>query len=361
MSALFTSIIRTEYSAVSSAISSVARLSLGVLLVYLGFGWLGAVMGIILSSLSLLALMLFFTSRELKRLGGTKIHLSLKALRESLRAGFVSWLPAAVALIGQQLSLLTVYGIEGGYETGIFFIAYAMFSIVYMLPNSFMLVLFPVLSGLEDERATLAYRALKFCLALASPSAVFLVLYSRFPLSLMPGGAYIPAAPTLTFLALSIVPLVLTSAVSNLVYASGSYGKALGIGLAINIPKVALCLELLPIYGQFGAALAFLAGSFVGLGAAICVSKMVGFHVPLGKIALAIIVPSAAGLPCFLLGLDWLIGGIIILLASLICYGRLGVVDRRDLAEIARGFASEKTVAKARARFSWLLRIMYGE
>jgi O-antigen/teichoic acid export membrane protein len=359
LSALLVSIIHTGSIAVSYIVASLAKLGSGVLLLYLGLGWFGAVMGILFSSLSMVVLMLFFALRELRRLGGIRIGFSFKALRESLRAGSVVWLPGVVALLGQQLGILTVFGIQGESEAGTYFIAYTIFGLVSMLPSSFMSILFPILSGLTDGGREAAWRVLKICLALACPPTAFLMLYSGFPLSLV-GGNYIEAAPTLALLASSIIPLILISAVNSLVYAFGSYGKVLGMGLAVNVPQVMLYFLLVPLYGGFGAALSFLVGALTGLGAAIFVSRRVQFQVSKRKITVAVAVPLAAGLLSLLLGFGWLVGGIIILVASVFCYGRLGVVQRVDLAEIARGFASEKTIAKAGSKLNWILRIIYG-
>jgi hypothetical protein len=104
-----------------------------------------------------------------------------------------------------------------------------------------------------------------------------------------------------------------------------------------------------------------LIGALVGLVAAIVVSNRVGFSLHPKRAGAAIAVPFASGFVCYLIGLNWLFGGAIILIASVISYGRLRVVERKDLREIALAFASEKTVAKAGMRLNWILRIIYGE
>jgi O-antigen/teichoic acid export membrane protein len=361
--ALFVSIIKTGSYAVSYILASLAKLVLGVLLIYMGFGWFGAVMGIVFFSLSMIALMFFFTLRELRRLGGVRIRFSFRALRESLVASSVYWLPNVAALFGQQLGILVfpaVFGIQSAATAGSYFIAYTIFTIVYTLPSSFLSLMFPILSGVTDGRKQVAWRVLKICLALACPAAAFLILYPGFLLSLV-GVAYVEASTTLSLLALSIIPLTLISAVTYLVYASGSYRKVLGIGLALNVPQVLLYFVLVPVYGVFGAGLSFLFGSLVGLVAAAIVSRSVQFQVSSRKIVLAVLIPLLVGFPCLKLGLGWLIGGAVILLASVLSYGRLGIVERVDLAELARGFASEKTIARASSDLNWVLRIIYGK
>nr|MDO8100906.1 oligosaccharide flippase family protein [Candidatus Njordarchaeota archaeon] len=360
IAAFFTSIIKTEYIAISYVVAAITRLGLGGFLVYSGLGWLGAVAGIILSYLSMGALMLFFALKELRRLGGIKVHFSFKALRESLHAGFATWIPGVIALLGQQLGTLTVFGLQGGFEAGAYFVAYAIFGIIYTLPTSLTSFLFPILSGLTNGGKEVAWKVLKLCLALACPSTAFVIFYPGFLLSLI-GGDYIQSASTLTLLVLSTIPLTFISAMGSLIYAAGSYRKVLGIGLTINIPRVILYFLLVPIYGGSGAALSFLIGSATGLVAAIYLSKVADFQVSSRKIAVIIVAPFGAGLTCFLMGLNWFISGTIILVTSVLCYGRSGVVERSDLTEIARAFASEKTIANAGKRLNWLLKMIYGE
>jgi O-antigen/teichoic acid export membrane protein len=358
--ALLVSTLRTEYAAISALASGMTELCVGVFLVYSGLGWLGAVIGLLFSNVCSVALMMVFGLRELRRWGGIKIGFSSRAMRKSLHAGIAYWLPGVVALFGQQLGILTVFDIHGGQEAGTYYIAYAIFGVVFMLPVSLMSILFPILSGLSEGDKEVAGKALKICVALGSPVVVFLVFYSRFPLSLV-GNEYTSAALTLSLLVTSIIPLTYASAVNSLVYASGSYRKVLGIGLAINVPRVVLYFILIPLYGGFGAALSYLTGAFIGLLISVYISKSVKFEVSSRKIAMSIAAPSVAGVSCFLLDLNWVLGGTIILLVSIFSYARLGVVEREDLREIARGFASDKTVERVGERLSWLLRIIYGE
>jgi O-antigen/teichoic acid export membrane protein len=358
---LFMSTTKTDSWAVSTVISAILKLGIGVYLVYLGFGWVGALEGVIISSLFYLALMVLFALRELRRLGGIEVQFSGKAVKESMYAGAVSWLPGVIVLLGQQLGTLTVFGAQGGFEAGTYFIAYVIFTIILMLPNSLNAILFPALSGLNvKDRKDLARRALKICLALACPIIAFLVFYPELPLSIM-GAQYLEASSTLSILILSIIPLLFIFTVSSLVYAAGYYGKSIAIDLSIGVPQVILYFVLVPLYKGMGAALAYTIGALTGSVMSMVISRLVHIQVPSGKITIAIVVPFAVALPCYLLKLDWWITGIIILLSSVVSYGRMGVVERTDLAEIARAFASEKTVAKTGRRLNWLLRIIYGE
>lgn len=358
--AFFTSTLKTQYWAVAYIISSIVKVVFGVFLVYMGFGWFGAVIGILLGNLALITLMMIFTSRQLKRLGSAEVRLSSKALRESVRAGFPSWLPQLMALVGQQLGILAVSGIQGFAEGGTYYVSYAIFGILAMLPTSFLSILFPLLSGSDDTSRGMEWKVLKLSLAIACPFGIFLAFYSSFPLSFL-GAGFTDAASTLSLLALSVIPLTIISAITSFVYAKGCYGKVLGIGLATNIPRVALYFYFVPIYSGFGAALTFLLGSITGLVAAVIVSKATRFQASIWKITATIAVPLAVAMLDFFLRLDWFIGGMIIFLVSVLAYGRLGVIERSDLSDIALAFASKEKVARTGERLRWLLRILYGE
>jgi O-antigen/teichoic acid export membrane protein len=360
LNSIFISIVETKYIAVTYVIAGFSKLLLGGFLVFLGYGWFGATIGMVSYYAFFVVLLLLFASRVLGKLGGIDLSVSGKAVRDSFHAGFASWLPGVVTLLSQQLSILAVFSIQGPGQAGSYFISYVIFNIISVLPTSFMTLLFPVLSGLNESGEKVAWRALKLGLAVGCPLALFLVFYPGFPLSFM-GSQYLNAAPILAVLSASIIPLTYLSAVTSLVYAAGSYGKVLGIGIATSVPRIILYFLLVPIYSGLGAALSFLAGCFLGSVAAIIVSKRASFWVSTKVVATAIGAPLVAGLACYYLGLAWYIGGTAILLMSVIFYGRLGVIERSDLAEVARGFASEKTIAKTGGMFKWLLRIIYGQ
>jgi O-antigen/teichoic acid export membrane protein len=357
--ALFTSTLSTKYQAASDVSTSIIKLCLGVLFVYIGLGWFGAVMGILFALVASVLLMVFFALRELRHLGGIRTRLSSGALGGSIHAGSVNWLPSTIALVGQQLSFLIVFSLQGGFEAGTYFMAFAVFSIVYMLPLSFTSILFPILSGLKKGENVAAWKVLRICLALACPLVAFLTFYSNLPLSLM-GSLYVSEAPTLSILCLGIIPLTFILAVNSVVYARGSYKKVLILGLATNVPRIILYFPLVPVYSGLGAALSYMIGTLTGLAAAIYLSRTVTLPVSSSKVAIAILAPFSAVLSCFLVGLSWYISAIVILFVSVLCYGRAGVVERNDLSEIARAFASEEKVAKAGEKLHRILRVIYG-
>jgi O-antigen/teichoic acid export membrane protein len=357
---LFVSTTKTEFSAVSTGVSATIRVVLGVCLVYLGLGWVGALVAVIFASLFQLASMALFALRELRRLGGVEVQFSGKAVRESLHAGAVTWFPGTVVLLGQQLGTLTVFGTQGGFGAGTYFIAYIVFSVIFLVPSSLNALLFPALSGLNAKNSRdLARRALKICLALACPIIAFVALYPELPLSIM-SAQYLEASSTLSILVLSIIPMTFNYVVGSLVYAAGDYRKLIAIDSTTGLSQVILYFVLVPIWQGMGAALSYTTGALVGSVVSMVVSRVVRLRAPSRQIAIAVMAPLAVALSCYLLRLGWLIGGTIILLSSIISYGRMGVVERSDLADIARAFTSEKTAARTGRRLNWLLRIIYG-
>jgi O-antigen/teichoic acid export membrane protein len=360
LGSLFTTTTRTGAWALSVTISGIVRLVLVVYWVYLGLGWFGVVVGGIIGTLLQISLLTLFALKELRRLGPIEVQISGKAVRESLHASVPAYFPGIVYILAQQLGLLLVFGSLGSFDAGTYSVAFTIFTVALMLPTTLSNVLFPALSGLDAEkREVLTQRVMKICLAMACPIALFLALYPELPLSLV-GKQYLEASLPLSILLISIIPLTYLSTVGSLIYASGHYGKSIATDLLTGIPQIITYFILVPIYGGVGAALSYCGGVLIGSVVAMVVSRVIRFRVPSRKIAIAVLVPFAVALPCYLLRSGWLISGTMILLCSVVAYGRMGVVERGDLADIARGLASEKTVAKTGKRLHWLLRLVYG-
>lgn len=78
---------------------------------------------------------------------------SLEPIKEVIKAGIPSWIPSLLTTAGTWLGVLGIYGLAGSNQTGNYYIAFMIASVLYSLPSSFLsLMLFPVLSGMDDGR-----------------------------------------------------------------------------------------------------------------------------------------------------------------------------------------------------------------
>ena len=69
-----------------------------------------------------------------------------------MKAGVASWLPAMIAVLGQQLGVLTLFGVKGASETGLYYVSFAIVGVVTGIGGSVLGLMMPVLSGMEDGR-----------------------------------------------------------------------------------------------------------------------------------------------------------------------------------------------------------------
>ena len=327
LSAFLVSLLRTDILFFGTIAGNVLKFVVGVGLVYLGFGWVGAAVGYMFIGLTNFFVSLVYALRVI----GFRLEFSIGALVDVLRAGIVSWLPGIVVLAGQWLGVLFVFGSSGAVETGYYYVAYSISNVVLGVSTSMLGLLLPVLSGMGDGRKRVAHRVLRISLLFMVPIAVFIGVYPWLPLGLL-GSEYVAASNTLVMLLLGSVPLAITMCISSLVYAYGYYRMVLFIGLSQNIPRIILYFILVPLYGGFGAALSFTAGSYFGLLSSALIAHYTRFHLDIPSIIHIVTIPLTLGLISNILGLHWIIGLIIIS-----CFACTSVFDGTFLSIITPG------------------------
>ncbi len=329
--ALIISHLRTQIIFAANLAGSVGKLAVGILLVEMGFGWIGATMGYATSYLISLIMALIYSLK----LAHPLVSPSLIHLAEILRAGLATWIPSIVALAGQWLSVLFIYGISTPSATGRFYIAFAISNAVIFLATSILSLLLPVLSGMKDGRKRATDKMLNAVLALTTPVAAFLIAQPETVLSLL-GKEYIRASMDLRVLLLSLIPLSVTAAVTRLIYAYGDYGKVTAIGLSQNIPRIVSYSILTPLIGSIGASTSYTLGSFTGMVASLLYGRRRGYTVNLRKIAIVAVIPAALVTIASITPQYWLIGPISAA-ASYPLYLGLKVITTEDIRDMIRG------------------------
>lgn len=333
--AYFTSILRTDMLFLSSLLGNTLKIALGVLLVWLGYGFKGAVIGYLSSSIVGGVIGFYHSIRSY----GYRLSLSVSRILEVVKAGMASWLPGVIAMLGMWVGVLAVFGSSGASSTGLYYVAFALFSVISMIGTSIAQLLLPYLSGLSEGRERIASKVVSLTLVLVTPIVFIGILYGRVPLRLL-GSEYIEASPILAVLLLSTIPLIIVSSILNMVYAIGDYRRVLYVGLLQNIPRLILYFILVPLYHGLGAAISFTVGSLASLPYTLSVGGGYGFTMDYRRVAYLLIVPGLLSLAAYLLNLHWLIGSILVA-SSYLAYGRMGALSRRDLRVIALSFISE--------------------
>jgi O-antigen/teichoic acid export membrane protein len=359
VSSLPVSALKTNVVMGVNITGNLAKFAVGVALILIGLGVMGTTFGYAVKQAVAIICLLAYASALLKKLGW-ELKFSWKASKDLVSAGFARWLPSIISSTGSWLGVLFLYGSSGAVETGFYFVASAIASVVWALPGSVLSLTFPVLSGMSSGRKEFSWRCIRLGLAVGSPLMVLLAIYPMVPLGLM-GKAYVEASLILSILALTTVPQIIGSGVGSLVYAYGYYRLILASGLASNIPRILLYLLLTPIYGGLGVAYSFLAGTIIGFVATIIIANYIDFHMGWRDVAVAVSIPAIIGLLAQTFRLHWLLGSIIILTGSIFGYARLGLVEKRDLQELSKAILPQTVAQHVYSRFRWLFGLLYGD
>jgi O-antigen/teichoic acid export membrane protein len=337
-----------------NVISSTARLIIGIPLVLIGLKAMGITLGYLIPLIVTFGIYTMF-SMKWGLIGRLKISWGYGEL---LKSGAVSWIPGLAATLGASLGVVAVFGYQGSFQAGLYFIAYAVASIILAIPSSLLGIMFPVLSGMKDGRKRTAWRAIKISLAITAPIATALAVYGNVVLGLF-RPEYSGAWLVLIILLAGVAPDAIISGVNILAYAYGMYGLVLAIGLAMNIPRVLFYLTLTPIWGGNGAASAFLMGTISGVCLAAFIAKRIKLRVNWYETGIVLSAPFIIGTSIYFTHIPWFIGIIVILTLPTIIYVRLKIISKEDVRDLAEAFLPKKILNIGIQKFGWVLEILF--
>ena len=357
--AFFNSILKTENVAITQFITGLSRILIGVPLVYLGLDFLGIMLGYIIAAAGNSLILLLLAKREIQKLGA-KFSISSRAIKESIEAGLATWIPSILALAGQWLGVLGLSGFAGSYETGIYFIGYAITTGLLALPMNIVSLMFPVLSGMKDGRERAMGEAVRVSSAIMYPLTFMLIAYPAFIPSFL-GESYLFASTPIMILATGFLLAPLVNGYTYYAYALGRYREVILIGLAGNIPRIVLYTLLIGKLAETGAAISFSIGFLSSLLAVIPLAKKTGYNLNIKEAAKSLSIPLTLSIPTLALKLHPLLGITLILAASYIAYMRLKIIYKKDLADLAAALLSRKALANLPPYLRPILKILCGE
>jgi O-antigen/teichoic acid export membrane protein len=355
------SMMRTDCYATAEIVSGAAKVVVGTILVLIGMESLGVLIG--LTSMYAISFLLnfMFTRTSLKE-GNSKIALKFDKKQgaiELLRAGMPTYFPSVIQTWGTRIGVLLVFGTVGAIQTGYYYIALQFFAVIILIPNTISSLLFPYISGHKNRDAETMKQGIKFAHILSAPILFALLAYPYLPLVIM-GTDYIAASPMLQYLLLGVPLIAITGGVNSLAYARGRYRVVLSIGLSTNIPRLILYFILTPTFAGEGAAIAYLAGSIVGLFVAGAAANMMKFSVGWIQSAMALLPPLVIYLPIWLLDIHWLIGIPLVLGLSVIVYMRSGFLSRKELVALGAMVLSDSMIERFAPYLRRILTVIYG-
>ena len=333
---LFRSIIiaslKTKMLPIITVVATSARIGVGITLVLIGTGALGITIGFTLFPI-FASVLLFITMLSILRRENYKSEHKLgNPLKDTLSSSLANWIPALITTIGSQLGTIVVFGSKGAGHAGVYFIAFSIFTAISAVTSVLLLVAYPALSAMNDGRKRFTWRIIKMSLMVTIPISSSIIFYSKDIMQLF-GQAYVEGSFSLQLLLLSALPAVITSGVNSLIYSRGNYRQVLSIGLASSIPRTLLYFVLIPLYGSSGAAISYTLGSIVGFATSILLARMIGLQIFWKDLLIILIVPSGLGFALSYVGINYLAGIPITVVASYALFLKMRIVNRNDVQE----------------------------
>lgn len=252
-------------------------------------------------------------------------------IKELFIGSFPSWLPNVATVLGTQLGILTIFSIKGGEEAGLFYITFAIFSVVILVPGAINTVSHPFLSGLKElnQQSDFLRKTMKINFLVTIPLAAVILFYSDSILFLI-GEQFVVAVETLVILVLSVPLVIVSEGIRYLIYARGSYKKTLYLGFSSNIIRIILYFVLVPENGANGAAIAFVAGYIVHVILAITFAEQISVRLQYAKYIVISVIPLGIGILLEILGFPvW--GVIILLITTIIVYLKSKLLNESDI------------------------------
>lgn len=324
--------LQTQLLPIIMIVSSICKIALTIILILLGTGALGITVGYLSAYLSAAILLFFILRTTLKPLKQASTVNLYHACKNILLASVASWVPRVIAVIGTRLGTIIVFGIQGAGQAGFYFIAFSIYYAIAAVADSLSSILFPILSGMKDQRKRFVWRMIKISLAVTLPISSAATSYSDEIMGVF-GSDYVQASMSLKILLLSILPFTFNIAIGTLVYSYGNYRQVLAVGLGSSISRIICYFVLVPMYGNTGAAISFTLGSIIGFAVSAVVAKKIGMLIFWKELALIFIIPAIISLFLEHFQVNYIVGIPVMLVLSLIMFLALRVLSRSDLRD----------------------------
>lgn len=263
---LFTAWEKMELVALANVVRSILLLSLGMSVLYLGYGLVGLFQIFLLANGIQLSYWLLLTRK--RKTFKLQWRPQVSTWRDILKRG---WPFAFLVLFLQiyfRIDITMLQYMKGAVEVGIYSAAYKLFTLGLSLPWMVNRALFPTLSSLDSsapEKLRDCYNVIiKYTIIMALPLSVGGFLLAPKIISLFFGGKYLEAAPVLRILFLLLLPCSVAS-FTNCILSVKNPKITMWIAGGVMAPlNIILNLLLIPKFSYYGAAVATLVTEIAG-------------------------------------------------------------------------------------------------
>lgn len=279
LSAVFYAHERMEIPAGVSAVTNVLKVSLGALVLFVGWSFVGLAGVSIVVNLFTASILFLLVRREFFR---PKLEVDADFQREMLKTSYPLMINHLLATVFFRIDMLLLKPMKGDQVVGYYSAAYKYIDGLNIIPAYFTLAIFPVMSRYaESARDSLrrAYIAsLKFLLMISLPIALGTPFIARELILLLGGGSFLPHSMIALQLLIFFLPFSYVNSVTQYVLIALDQQrfltKAFFIGVSFNFIAN---LIFIPQYGyQAAAVITVLSEMVLFIPFYYCVRKNIG-------------------------------------------------------------------------------------
>ena len=316
--------------------------------IILGYGIKGAVIGLIIATITYAFIAIFFFRKFI-------IHLTFPKFRETakklLHFGIQTVMSGIVSIILYRIDVLMIGYFMTSTEVGIYSVAIGIARMIWIIPQSINTVSYPTFSyywgkGEHDVVNKLFDRGLKYSACMLAPIGLGLAIFGKDAILLLYGTTFLPAVLPLQILLIGAVVRGIWISIGTIFSAVGRVDLGYKIPPLTAIPNILLDYALIPYYGILGAAIATTISFFINLSASAYIAKRI-IHVRyditwFSKAIVLTLVMAISFHICSMFLNDYLAGAISLAVYScLIYYHLLTKEDRTYLFDIIKTFRSK--------------------
>ncbi|MBI2596995.1 flippase [Candidatus Daviesbacteria bacterium] len=255
LDAIFIGFKKMQYSAIALVVLNASTAFLGIILINLKFGTIGAVAALILGQLVyLIFLLLSLHIQKIQLFSVVKTAVLKEIIRGSLPYGILGIL----GLIYFRVDILLLSYLRGNFDTGIYGIAYKFFEAVVFIPSALSTVLFPHFAKLHtdnlDQVVKLYFKSLKILFALSIVIVLAYILILPLVIqTFLPN--YLPAISAIKILSIAIPFMFCHFPAASVLLSTDKYLKAtFWLSLLMLSLNIALNLIFIPKSGLVAAS-----------------------------------------------------------------------------------------------------------
>ena len=256
LSSLFNAFERMEYPALITTVTTVLKVSLGALVLLAGWSFVGLAGVSVVVNLITLAILLWLVRAHLL---SPRVEFDPSLNREILGESYPLMINHLLATLFFRMDVTLLQPTQGDLVVGWYTTAYKFIDGLIIVPSTFTIALFPLMSRFAASARESLIRAyflsIKYLAALSLPVALLTTFYAREVILLFGGSRYLPHAATALRLLIWFFPFSCVNQVTQYVLIAIQQQRFLTraflIGVAFNLTAN---LIFIPLYGYRASA-----------------------------------------------------------------------------------------------------------